>query len=270
MLQIVPTVTSITGGKGRFTDIRGTGFIEGFITVQFGPVEVVDKGPTSADGIDVRDYFGENNRLDVTVPAIGTLPYRIVTEGGSSGLPTDLTTVTATTTLGTPFDAGKASANVGQVVTLTGESFVDGVTKVAMEAMTAGGTPFIITADPITINTESNSLTFEIPTAARTGHISLLNGGSGITLQVVPTITSVSTTTPGELADIRGSGFIESFITVRFGTADLVDGGPLSSDGVDVRDWFSENNRVDATVPMGGASPVLIITEGGTSNPRSP
>ena len=89
-------------------------------------------------------------------------------------------------------------------------------------------------------------------------------------LQIVPTITSVTTATPGQFSDTRGSGFIEGFITVRFGTVDVVDGGPFTNDGIDARDWTTENDRADATVPVGGSAPVFIITEGGTSNPGSP
>lgn len=269
-LQIVPEIVSITGGRGRFTDIRGTGFIEGFTTVTFGPAQVVDGGPFTNDGIDVRDWDGPNDRLDVTVPANGTLPYRIVTEGGSSGLSTDLTVVSSIAIVGTPADGLEASGNVGQVVTLDGDGFVESETKIALEAMTGGGTPYIIAVDPISIAPDGKSLTFEIPTAARTGPISLLNGGASELLQVVPTLTSVSSVTPGLFSDSRGSGFIEGFITIRFGTVDSVDGGPFTSDGVDARDWDSQNDRADTTVPTGGSSPVVIITEGGTSNSVSP
>jgi hypothetical protein len=172
--------------------------------------------------------------------------------------------------MGTPADAGQASANVGETVTLEGQGFVEGETKVALEAMIGSGTPFIITVDPVSINAEGTSLTFTVPGAARAGPISLLDGGTGMTLQVVPTITSVTTVTIGLSADTRGSGFIEGFITVRFGTADVVDGGPFTNDGVNVWDWTTQNDRADATVPVGGSAPVVIITEGGTSNAVSP
>jgi hypothetical protein len=178
--------------------------------------------------------------------------------------------VTATATLGTPADAGQASANVGETVTLEGQGFVEGETKVALEAMIGNGTPFIIAVEPVSINAEGTSLTFVVPTAARAGPMSLLDGGAGIPLQVVPTITSVSSATPGQISDTRGSGFIEGFITVRFGTVDVVDGGPLSTDDVNVWDWTIQNDRADAIVPVSGSAPVVIITEGGTSNAVSP
>ena len=112
-LQIVPVVTDITGGKGRFTDIRGTGFTEGSVTVHFGETIVVDQGPFSNDGIDVRNYFGENNRLDVTVPINGTLPYRVETAGGSSGRLADVLNVDSVSETGTPGNTAEASANIG-------------------------------------------------------------------------------------------------------------------------------------------------------------
>jgi hypothetical protein len=270
LLQIVPTVTSISGGKGRFSTIRGSGFIEGFTTVTFGPVEVVDGGPSGVDGINVSASPFPNDWMQLGVPSEATLPYRIVTEGGSSGLEDDLTNVTATAAIGTPLDSEEASANTGQVVTLAGRGFVENLTKVALEAMDSSGIPYITTTDPISINPEGTSLTFEVPPEVRAGPISLLNGGASIPLQVVPTITSVSNATPGLSSIVRGSGFIEGFITVRFGTIDVVDGGPSGIDGVNVSASPNPNDWLQVTVPGGGSSPARIITEGGTSNAGSP
>ena len=50
----------------------------------------------------------------------------------------------------------------------------------------------------------------------------------------------------------------------------MVDGGPFTTDGVNVKDWTTQNDRADATVMVGGSVPVLIITEGGTSNSGAP
>ena len=88
-------------------------------------VEVVDGGPLPNDGVDVSNSGSLNDWLEVNVPEEGTLPYRIITEGGSSGLNDDLTDVTATAAIGTPLDAELASANASQVVTLTGQGFVE-------------------------------------------------------------------------------------------------------------------------------------------------
>jgi hypothetical protein len=44
----------------------------------------------------------------------------------------------------------------------------------------------------------------------------------------------------------------------------------VQTDGVDARDWTTKNDRADATVPVGGSTPVLIVTEGGTNNAGSP
>jgi len=270
LLQIVPRVTSIFGGKGRLSNIYGSGFIEGFVAVEFGPVEVVDGGPFTNDGIQVTSSESTNDRLDVAIPLEGTLPYRVVTEGGSSGLAAHLTSVVATSPVGTPANGSQASANVGQTVTLLGEQFVEGETKIALEGMNTSGTPFIIEVTPDSVNPTGTSLTFTVPSEARTGPMSLLDGGSGIMLQIVPTATSVTTTTPGQFSTTIGSGIIEGFTTIRFGTVDVVDGGPFTNDGVNVTSSLIPNDRADATVPAGGSAPVVIITEGGTSNSVSP
>ena len=70
VVQIVPHITAISGGRGRFTTLSGSGFVEGALTVRFGDVEIVDGGPSFGDGIDV---FSVNTRLNVTVPEDGAV-----------------------------------------------------------------------------------------------------------------------------------------------------------------------------------------------------
>lgn len=83
VVQIVPHVTGITGGRGRATTLIGTGFIEGLTTVTFGAVPVVDGGPGIDDGIDV---FSVNTRAAVTVPPGGAAPVTATTPGGISNV----------------------------------------------------------------------------------------------------------------------------------------------------------------------------------------
>ena len=271
LFQVVPVVENINGGSGRFTNIFGSGFIEGFTTVRFGVEQVVDGGPSFDDGIDVLFSGRDNGRLDVTVPATGTLPYEVITEGGSSGRSDDVTSITGVAAVGVPANGGQASANVDQQITLGGNGFVAGVTKVAIEAISAGGTPSIFAVTPDSVAGNGESLTFTLPSQARTGQASIINGGSAVLLQIVPTLDSVSTATPGQTAQMLGSGFTEGFVTIDFNGVQVIDGGPNFDDGVDCFFGNGRNNGAcNTTVPPGATAPVTVITEGGTSNPDSP
>jgi hypothetical protein len=264
LLQIVPKVFAIEGGHGRASSLFGSGFIEGFTTVRCGAQRVIDGGPQAGDGIDVRAWDFENNRMDLNIPADGTLPYEVITEGGSSGRVTDVTEIPSVSDTGTPARVTEASANVGQKVTIEGSGFVADVTKVTIEAMRNDGLPYITTLNPDSVTADGNSLVFTVPAAARSGVASILNGGSGKVLQIVPKITVIDGG-PGRSTSIYGSGFIEGFTTVRFGSKSIVDGGVNADDGIDVRAWDSENNRMDLAVPTEGTLPYEVITEGGSS-----
>jgi hypothetical protein len=270
LLQIVPVVLSIDGAPGRFTAIFGRGFTEGFTTVRFGTVSVADRGPSFDDGIDVRFWNVENGRLDVTAPTNASLPYVVITEGGSSGRITDMTRLVAAATNGTPALAAEASANVFQKVTLEGVGFNTNQTRVTLEAMRSDGVPFITTVTPDSISADGRSLVFAVPPEARTGIAALLNGDGGRLLQIVPVLNSVSSVAPGAFAALFGSGFIEGFTTVHFGAASVTDRGPSFDDGLDVRFWDVENGRIDVTVPAGGSAPVIVTTAGGASSPVTP
>jgi hypothetical protein len=50
----------------------------------------------------------------------------------------------------------------------------------------------------------------------------------------------------------------------------VIDSGPGTSDGLDVRSWDIGNGRIDVTVPSGGSSPVTVLTAGGQSIASSP
>ena len=147
LLQIVPRVSAVDsgGGKGQPTFISGSGFIEGNTTVRFGAVQVVDGGTGSGDGIDVFGSAMENDRLVVTVPSDGTLPYEVITDGGRSGRANDVSKIVSTTATGTPANGAEASANVGQKVRVEGAGFSKDLTKITLEGTRSDGRPFITT-----------------------------------------------------------------------------------------------------------------------------
>src|SRR5204862_52468 len=133
------------GGKGQTTFISGSGFIEGNTIVRFGAVQVIDRGPRSDDGIDVFGSAMENDRLLVTVPAEGTLPYEVITDGGRSGRANDVSKIVSTAATGTPANGAEASANVGQKVRVEGAGFSMEATKITLEGTRSDGRPFITT-----------------------------------------------------------------------------------------------------------------------------
>jgi len=194
----------------------------------------------------------------------------VITAGGSSGRLTDVGAINSAANIGTPTDATAASANVGQQVIITGAGYTTNATKVILEAINQDGLRYITTVTPDSVAADGTSLVFTVPAEALTGIASLLNGGSGKQLQIVPTLKSGSIVTPGNAASLFGSGFIEGGTTVRFGAVDVIDGGPGTGDGLDVRSWDIGNGRIDATVPPGGSGPVTVLTAGGQSNSISP
>ncbi len=274
LLQIVPDTSTIDGGAGQVTQIWGTGFTEGEISVRFGPAEdsvsVMDGGPASDDGIDVFDWSFANQRLSLTVPAGAQLPYRVITEGGISGSATDIVSLNATATTGTPAVNGTASANIGQTLTLQGSGFSE-ATKVTFEAIWHDGVPYILTANPSSVAPDGNSLTIIVPAGVVTGNVSLLNGGAAFRLLIVPVISSISgNVTAGNSVTVIGGGYVDGGTTVMFGNASVTDPGVASDDGFDVFNWSSRNDRLRATVPGGGGTPIRVQTSGGTSNAFTP
>lgn len=270
-LQIVPTVTGIFGGPGRFTAIFGTGFIEGFTTVRLGEVRVVDGGPGGNDGLDIDSGAVPNGKITLAVPVNGTLPYEVITEGGSSGRSTDVTGMTATAGQGTPANPSMASANAGQLVMLRGNGLGLSPTQVVLETVdSSSGEAAVHSATPVSVANDGTSLIFKVPDDARTGLVSILGAGSGALLQIVPTLGSVSTATAGQTAVLFGSGFIEGGTTVQFGGVRVMDRGPGSNDGLDVDSGGVANGKIVLVVPAGGGTPVTVITAGGVSNPVTP
>jgi hypothetical protein len=275
LLQIVPTITTIDGGRGQETQIWGSGFTEGEISVQFGPDSdsptVTDGGSGADDGIDAFDWSFANQRLEVTVPSNAQLPYRIVTEGGISGSDADITAFTSTATSGVAAMSTSASTNIGQTITLTGVGFSAETTKLTFEANWLDGVPYVFTTNPTSVAADGRSLTVEVPAGVVTGNLALLSGGAAYRLQIVPTITSISgTVAPGNDVTVIGSGYSEGDTTVRFGNASVVDGGPETNDGVDVFNWSIRNERLNTNVPAGGGLPVSVTTDGGTSASFTP
>ena len=264
LLQIVPTVTSISGGRGRFTTIMGSGFIEGGVTVRAGGAEIVDSGPFTNDGVNVYDTATRNSGMQLNIPDDARLPYEIVTEGGSSGRATVPLTSNAVSQTGTPTNPALPSANVGQQVTLFGAGFATDVTRITLDAIDSGGTPQITIIEPDSVATDGRSLAFTVPPEVRTGLVSVLNGGTGIQLQIVPSVTGIDGG-QGRFTTISGTGFTEGFISFVGGPAQVIDAGPFTNDGINVYAGTFANDTLQLTIPIEAELPYQIVTEGGVS-----
>jgi hypothetical protein len=263
-LQIVPKVTGISGGTpGLTVTINGSGFIEGATTVRFGADDatVVDGGTAEDDGINVQT---SNKTLITTVPANGTLPYEVITQGGRTGRAGDLTGIPADATLGVPTDTALPSGNAHQTISLIGTGFSTN-SKITFHTIDESGGESISTVAPVSVADDGLSMTVVVPDKAKTAKVGLLSGREGIMLQIVPTIGSITGGTPGQQVTINGSGFVEGGTTVRFGSDSQVvqDGGKAADDGLDIQ---SSNKKLVVNVPANGTLPYEIVTAGGRSN----
>ncbi|MDC0503447.1 hypothetical protein OAN94_04150 [Verrucomicrobiales bacterium] len=169
---------------------------------------------------------------------------------------------------GTPHNQDPASANTIQSVTFQGAGFTESSTKVVLESMNRSGVPYITTITPDTIAHDGSSLTFLVPSESSTVIATLLSGGSGQLLQIVPTVTAIDGGR-GQLTQIWGSGFTERKISLQFGpdsaSPTVTDGGPAPDDGIDAFDWSFANQRLKVVVPNNAQLPYRVITEGGIS-----
>jgi len=287
-LQVVPTVTDVENlgilinkpyqSKAYHdADIRilGSGFAEGAMTVHFGDQSLVDSSTVTGSDVDSTT----NDRVELTVPnGVPFGPIWISTLGGSSEqLGRTFDTIVSTADSGTPADDELASANPGQLITLTGSGF-DSSTNVVFQIHQTSGNVLERIVHPSVVNETGTQLTVVVPTDAVTGSISIVGDQTNreVPLQIVPVLDHVdlisvnSTTNEGDrLAKfrLRGVGFIESNgTTYSLGSAQIVDLG--ASTGPDVGSDFN-GIFADVTVPIADNpfGMATVTTSGGTSAP---
>ena len=282
-LQIVPTLVDVDQGlndvfRGGGLRLRGTGFIEGAVTVNFGSVAVVDT--SAANGPNVfAGYVFENDAMDLTVPSNAPYgPVTVTTLGGTSA-PYGLTLsgIVAVAGSGTPANAAVASANPGQAITLQGSGF-DTTTDVVFETLDSAGNRSERVVRPVAVNAAATELTVVVPLdVAVTGVVGIVGdrNNAALALQIVPVLDSVDFTSiagDGSSAQVvlRGAGFTEGVGTYRFGNVDVIDNSV--GQGPDVRGQFiRDNDSVFLTLPTTGDyhGAVTVTNAGGTSAPRS-
>ena len=190
--------------------------------------------------------------------------YALVVERLGAGS-SRLSGLTASAASGTPANAGIASANTGQTITLAGSGLVAGDT-VVFSAVDSNGRLFEQTVTPASIAADGASLTVAVPVNAATGHVRLARDAAGLLLQIVPTLSDVTMNVGGSFVGsnltLTGSGFAEGASAVLFGAQRVAD---LSRNyGLDVTN--SNNTGINLTVPDGvPTGPIRVSTIGGTS-----
>jgi uncharacterized protein YjiK len=281
LLQVVPTLSAATMFDGSYVGgnltLTGTGFAEGMSTIGFGSKSVADSSRSS--GIEISSAFDTRtipNASATISPREGfpTGPIRITTPGGTSNtLNQSLAAIVATAESGTPADAGKASANPGQSITLSGVG-LSARSDVVFDRISSDGTRSQVVTTPWSVDMSGTSIKVVVPADAVTGSVRLIGDGkaTSLFLQVVPKLTSADMTSidsDGAFASItlQGAGFVEGNGTeYRFGAVIRSDGN-TNSDGADV---YGNNTVVNLRVPLADSfGPITVKTEGGTTAPFS-
>ena len=276
LLQVVPVVTyadfqSVSGdGTSAAGLIRGRGFVEGAGTYTFGTTTVVNTSVNS--GPDVY-YDPTNGRVNgaayLTVPLTGS-PYgavTVTTAGGTSAAYTvGLSKIQSTAASGTPADPSQASANPGQVVTLSGSGLSTG-TGVVAQYVNTNGNPAFELLHPFYTDTAGDLAEVTVPNyynGAFAWHI--VGSTSAPLVQVVPLVTAASMTGVAS-AQILGYGFEEAHGSAyTFDGTAVVNTSATAGPNVYYGNGVA-NGLVNLAPPTSGAGVLTVTTAGGTSAP---
>ncbi len=184
-----------------------------------------------------------------------------------SGGSTRLDGIATTATSGTPSNAGVASANTGQTITLTGNALLPS-DQVVFSAADSNGRFYFQTVSPMSVAGDGSSLDVVVPIAATSGTVRLVRENRGIFLQVVPTLVDVDQGAGDSFQNggvfLTGSGFADGAMAINFGGSTFEDPNQGSSEF----DVYSNNTVAGARVPVGvPTGPISVTTLGGTSVP---
>jgi MFS family permease len=160
-LQILPVVTGVdvigVSGDGTSATVRisGLGFVEGGGSeYRFGTEVVLDAGTTTGPDVFGRSDavlgFIANGFVQLTVPlvdgAFGAV--NVKTAGGTSAsFSLELASIEATALSGTPADAGQASVNAGQSVSINGQG-LSTASDILLRYTDVGGSPRMVVLNP--------------------------------------------------------------------------------------------------------------------------
>ncbi len=283
-LQVVPTLVDVNQGQGvqyhgANLQLRGTGFAEGSMAINFGATTVADRSANNGPDI-YAGFVHENDAANVIVPSGAAFgPISVTTLGGTSAqYNLAFSGISATATSGTPANPAVASANPGQTITLNGSGF-DTTTDVVFPAVDGNGTRFERVVRPASVNGDGTQITVVVPLdVANTGIVGIVGdkNAAGFPLQIIPVIESVDFTSiagDGSTANarFRGAGFVEAGTTYRFGNVEVADGS--TTQGANAGGFYlRDNDGADVTVPTASGNyhgAITVTTAGGTSAPWS-
>ncbi|MEY2843574.1 MAG: hypothetical protein RI920_1611, partial [Pseudomonadota bacterium] len=152
-----------------------------------------------------------------TASSTGNYVLGIARQGAGSSHLSGITTAAAS---GTPAQAGVASANTGQSITLRGTGLVAG-DRLVFSTVNAGGNLYETVVVPTSIDVVNQTLTALVPVYASTGHVRLERDQVGVLLQIVPTLSDVSMAVNGNFTGgsltLTGSGFADGAVAVLLG-----------------------------------------------------
>ena len=162
---------------------------------------------------------------------------------------TILTGIAATADRGIPAHATLASANTGQVITLTGSGL-----RVGEQVVFITDTERVVA--PLAVSANGSSLTVRVPADAVSGVVRLSAEAVGVFLQIVPTLDEMEIAGfafRGERALGKSGSGLDSPATIHFGNVGFEFPSDVRNIGLNPRG-----------VPVG---PLTITTPGGTSAP---
>lgn len=278
-LQIVPVLRASVGQvvPGQVVLIEGTGL------GQEGTTVTIDGQPATVAEVRRVGLGGNQERelLAVLVPAGAQAgDVRVSTPGGvallRSGQPvaaadaSHLSGTTAVATQGSARVAGAASANVNQLITLSGVA-LRADDQVVFSCLSAEGFAYEQTVTPTLVDVATGRITVRVPVDATTGRVRLARDTVGLVLQIVPTVSTLASGSAGEMV-VVGSGFAEGAVTVSIGGKEFMDNG-LDRFGLDVTNrrvtgGISTNSGITMSLGSGvPAGAIVVRTDGGSSAP---
>jgi hypothetical protein len=214
--------------------------------------------------------FVPNGFVRLTVPlsdgVFGAIS--IKTAGGvSAGYTASIGSITATALSGTPANAGLASANAGQAVTLNGSGLAL-TSDILMRWTDINGSAQMVKLSPSAVSADGTSATLIVPQYANgVFALQLFGSTSQPLLQIVPTITAVDVQ---DRTVLFGSGFVEGAGSYSFAGASVAD-TPADANNVDVYyDQPTQNQNGGAylnrtALPVHELGNVTVTTAGGSS-----
>src|SRR5262249_20143593 len=188
----------------------------------------------------------------------------VKTAGGTSAsYSVNLSAISAVALSGTPADAGQASANAGQAITLSGTG-LSTASAVLLRYVDVNGAVQMVKLNPSAAVADGSSATLVVPGYANGAFtLQLFGSASQPLLQIVPTLSGYDIQAGTVL---YGSGFVEGAGSYSFAGASVADTPADSAGNVDVYynaagDTQNGSARLTRTaLPTHGLGNVVVTT----------